>query len=507
MAVWNYDNAAHLLRRTAFGGTPEQIDSFFRAHSSVEEAVGNLLSFRTKKSRPPRGGRDEREAVRKQQTWWLRRMLAAKRPGDALRENLVLFWHNHLASGHSKQPQTSYMAAQNRLFRINARGNFRNLIREFNRDAANLYYLDGIINYASSDGINVNANENFAREIMELFTLGVKQVAADGSDDPALPNYSEADVHNLARACTGWVEVDRKGVGQWVQDAWDGGLYDDDGDGQPDPMTIFGVTRSDFRIDEAVAGAPNDVLELILSRRDWQGQSVAGVFLARKFWTWFAYPPPEAGMKSMLNGFAGVFETSGWNVTELLRAMFTHDAFYSDSAKSRTIRNPVDFVVQSLRAFRIRGNAKYVGDARHLLAEMVADMGMELFEPPNVAGWPGGQRWITTGTLLNRIAFARYLSESDFGSMRLRLKNIKSLPLGDAAADPAVVVDVILRQLGLDSGPSALSAAQRDILVDFANGGNPAATLDLSDEYTADAINIVRGVIGLALQSAEYQVV
>lgn len=210
MAVaWNYENAAHLLRRAGFGGTPEAIQDFLERFDSVDEAVDYLVEFRLKKKKLPKGGRSFREAKEKQQTKWLKLMLKAKNPQDALREKMTLFWHHHLACGQSKQPETSYMSLQNLLFRTYARGNFRDLIREFNRDPANLYYLDGIVNYASDDGVHVNANENFAREIMELFVLGITQVAPDGSDDPTKPNYTESDVHQLARALTGWVDIEK----------------------------------------------------------------------------------------------------------------------------------------------------------------------------------------------------------------------------------------------------------------------------------------------------------
>lgn len=159
MAVtWNYENAAHLLRRAAFGGTPSEIQSFLDRFASVEEAVDYLVSFRLKAQKLPKGGNSFYEAKRKQQTKWLKLMLKASNPQDALREKMTLFWHHHLASGQSKQPDPSYMALQNLLFRVYARGNFKDLMREYNRDPANLYYLDGIVNYASNDGVHVNAN-------------------------------------------------------------------------------------------------------------------------------------------------------------------------------------------------------------------------------------------------------------------------------------------------------------------------------------------------------------
>ncbi|HYC56774.1 MAG TPA: DUF1800 family protein [Candidatus Binatia bacterium] len=506
MAVWNYENAAHLLRRVAFGGTPEQIQTFLNSHDSVESAVSYLLSFPASSRKPPKGGRDFSEAQLKQQRWWLKTMLRARTPQDEAREKLVLFWHNHLASGFTKQPETAFMSIQNGLFRRFANGNFRDLMREFNRDPANLYYLDGILNYASEDGKNVTVNENFGREIMELFTIGIFQLAADGSDDPDKPNYSESDVHQLARALSGWVDI-QGSRGVWRQWAWDGGQYDDDADGNADPVTIFGITNNNFRIDDEVAGTPDDVLQLLFGRQDDVGNPQAAMYLARKFWTWYAYPAPAPGLKTLLEGFAATFAANDYEVVPMLQQMLSHDEFYSDAAKSRTIKSPVDYVVGTIKALGVRSSGRYIGDSDEM-GDMIAEMGMDLFEPPNVAGWPGGKRWITTGTLVNRLDFARRIAELDYSSTMVRIGTFPGMPLGQENADPAAIIDAILAQLGLDGsqGGIAFTSAQRDALLDFVTDGGSLATLDLSHEYTDHALYLVRGALALALQSGEYQI-
>lgn len=506
MAVWNYENAAHLFRRVTFGGTPAEAQAFYERYSSVEEAVEDIINFPVSTRKPPKGGRDFYQAKIKQQRWWLKTMLKARAPRDVLREQLTLFWHSHLCSGQVKQPDTAFMAIQNGLFRRYANGNFRELVRDFNRDPANLYYLDGIVNYATNDWVHVNANENFAREIMELFTVGIFQFAADGTDDPSKPNYLEEDVHQLARAVTGWVEV-RKGVGIWHQWAWDGGQYDDNGDDLPDDVTIFGETNNNFRIGAEVAGTPDDVLALIFGRTDDAGNNQTAMYLARKLWTWFAYPAPAPGLKALLAGLAATFAAGDFEMIPLLRAIFTHDEFYSDLAKSRTVKNPVSYVCGAFKALGIKSNAKTIGDSGEIV-QMISDMGMELFEPPNVAGWPGGRRWITTGTLVNRLEFASTLAEAERGPSTLKLRNIVGLPLGNPAANPDDVIDAILAQLGLDGaqGGVALTSTQRDALADFVTQGGSLATLDLTNDRTNHATYLVRGAIALALQSAEYQI-
>jgi uncharacterized protein (DUF1800 family) len=505
--TWNYENAGHLLRRAGFGGTPEQIQDFLDNHADVGEAADTLLSFKPSNKKPPSRGRDFNDAKAKQQRWWLKQMIRSKKPADAAREKLVLFWHGHLACGQSKQPETSYMALQNRMFRRLAGGSFKEMMRQFTRDPANLYYLDGIINEAGNDGINVNVNENYGREFLELFTTGIFQFQADGTDDPAKPNYSESDVHQLARAFTGWVEIE-KDVGVWIQEAWDGGQYDDDGDGNPDDVTVFGVTNNNLRIDEEVAGTSDDIVELVFARLDDEGNNQTAMFLARKFWNWYAYSAPVAGHKALLAGLAATFAGDDFDVKTILRAIFTHDEFYSPLAKSRTIKNPVDYVVQSMRAMGVRSVGKEIGDARDEVGEMLENMGMHLFEPPNVAGWPGGQRWITTGTLLERLAFASYFTEATRGSGRIKFKKAREIPIGDAAVPPADVVDAVLRQLSLDAASTAygINATQRQSLIDFASDFGSISTLDLSKERNDDVVVRVRGVVALAIQAAENQI-
>jgi len=147
----------------------------------------------------------------------------------------------------------------------------------------------------------------------------------------------------------------------------------------------------------------------------------------------------------------------------------------------------------------------YVGNANRELGDQARLMGMNLFEPPNVAGWPGGLEWINSGTLLGRLDHAKNLAGSDYGVSRLRLSNIAGLPLGNANADPGTVVDAIVHQLGLDLGPAPIDANQRAALIAYATDGGTNPTLDLSDEFTDDATVKVRGVLSLLLQSAEYQ--
>jgi uncharacterized protein (DUF1800 family) len=520
MADWNFENAAHLLKRAAFGGTPDQIQAFLDEHASVEEAVEQLVSFGVSRRRPP-GGSYNYQSELKQKRWWVKTfMKASKNPPDALREKMTLFWHNHLCSGLDKVREYAYqeggvtlMSIQNALFRSYANGNFRNLIRDFNRDGANLYYLDGKFNRASENYQDVTCNENFGREILELFTVGINQLAADGSDDPSKPNYTEDDVHQLARALTGWTGPIVKGVGTFDPGEWDNGRYDDGGGTHHpgDPIVIFEIENNGFRMNPTVEGDADDVLTLILGRLDDDGNHQAAMYLCRKLWTWFAYPPPAPGLKALIANFASILVSNDYELKPVLTAMFTSDAFYSALAKTRTVKNPVDLMVGAVRALAAKSNGKAI-DGSAELYDLLDGMGMELFEPPNVAGWPGGKRWISTGSLVSRLEFTRRLAESDEGTTQPGFELF--LPLGDAAANPADIVDLILVQLGLDDvgggvasqGGVAFTAIQRQVLIDFISNNGLKATLNLSDEGTDDVRIYVRGAISLALHSPEYQI-
>jgi len=434
-------------------------------------------------------------------------MLRAK-PPDACREKLVLFWHNHLASGASKSPDFRYMAVQNALFRSLAAGNLKTLIREFNRDPANLHYIDGIYNYATNDASvdvpKVNANENFSRELMELHVLGIYELAADGSYDTTRPNYTEDDVHQLARALTGWNYIE-KDKGMWNRELphWDGGRCDDNNDGVADPVTIFGVTNNNFRIDDEVAGTADDVVELLFGRTDAAGNRVVAMFIARKLWSWFIYPYPAPNLKAFLEPLASAFVSANFELRPLLKMLFTHDEFYSDRAKSRAVKNPVDFVVQTLRVFG-QTRAKTVGSTGESLGRAVESMGMQLFEPPSVAGWAGGLAWINSGTLLNRLEFASSVASSTDRRSAINLKKISGLDMRSTAADPAQVVTAILKHLELDRGPLALSDTERAELIAYAS--SKGATLDLATKDSDDVNVRLRGLIALALQTPAYMV-
>lgn len=353
---------AHVLRRAGFGGTPEQIDAAANAGLSAtvdallspSEGLSPLIPPEQVKDFTRMGDKDPVKWLGDAQVLWLERLLTATAP---LREKMVLFWHNHFATGADKLDDIPAMARQNDLFRRMALGKFGDLLLEVSRDPAMLVWLDG--NDSRADA----PNENYGREVMELFTMG-------------RGNYTEADVKAAARAFTGWHIDDATGATVFNDDDHDHGL-----------KTFLGHTGD--------LGAA-DVVR-ILARRPETARN-----LTAKLWRHFAYPNPEP---SVVDHLSRVYLGSDGDIREVLRAMFLHDRFYSEPARTSLIKSPADFVVQTMR---LGVPATDPGTA----VGAMPVMGQELFNPPNVAGWPGGLAWINAGTLLARFNFASDAAQS-----------------------------------------------------------------------------------------------
>src|SRR5207245_554930 len=225
MAILDYEKAAHLYRRAGFGASEAEIDALVGMDASA--AADRFLTFKISKSSTQ--GRDAETSARS----WLKRML--KKP--PLQEKMTFFWHGHFANSIEKIVDIRPMNVQNGLFRLFATGNFKALVRAVTKDPAMLVFLDGQENQAG------NPNENYARELMELFTLGIK-------DDAGAGNYTQSDVHQLARALTGYVIDGRKGV-------LDPGRHDDGAD-----KTFMGVTGN---LGAEGAAPADDVTEAIVA--------------------------------------------------------------------------------------------------------------------------------------------------------------------------------------------------------------------------------------------------
>ncbi|MGZ5099852.1 MAG: DUF1800 domain-containing protein [Usitatibacter sp.] len=362
-----YEGARHLLNRAGFGATDVEVREY--APLDRLQAVERLLRETRREATlapPPfvnepfmpyyrlrQMSAEERMAAQRKlfqqglelRAWWLREMLTTPSP---LTERMTLFWHNHFATSQQKVRANQLMYRQNVLLRREALGNFATLLHVVAKDPAMLVYLD------NAGSRRQAPNENFAREVMELFTLG------EG-------HYGEKDVKEAARAFTGW-SIDRdSGEYRYRPFFHDGG-----------EKTVLGKTGS-FDGDE--------VIDILLARPE------TAQFIAAKAWREFVSPTPDA---PEVRRWAAVFRDSRYEVKPLLRAVFTSDAFWSADNRASLIKSPVDLVIGTMRTFDIRPF-----DLRAAVFACAA-LGQNPFSPPNVKGWPGGQAWINSSTLLGR---------------------------------------------------------------------------------------------------------
>ena len=362
MAFPNDSNArlAHLMRRAGFGARPSEWGAL--QQQGLEKVTRDLLN--------PQQTPDHLKALLEEiggdyvdyndinsvRQWWLYRMVHTRRP---LEEKMTLFWHNHFATAMYKVDNPGRMWAQNETFRRYGMGSFRTLLQKIARDPAMLVWLDGRDNHVG------RANENFAREVMELFTLGVGN------------GYSERDVAQAARAFTGW-RGDNDGPGGFIYDP----TLHDDGE-----KTILGQTGN---------WHADDVCD-ILAR-----QPATARFLSEKLFRFFVHDSPT---KSDIDGLAKVYLDNQFDIGAVLGAILNSAAFYSDAARFTKIKSPTEFAVMTIRSYDAPLSA-----ARDLRRSLEL-MGQELFNPPNVKGWREGRDWINSRTLLARTDFASGLTD------------------------------------------------------------------------------------------------
>jgi uncharacterized protein (DUF1800 family) len=291
--------------------------------------------------------------------WWCYCMIHTAQP---LREKLTLFWHNHFATSINKVGRPTLMYAQNKLLRQHALGQFRPFLLAVSRDPAMIVWLDNNNNQKGKP------NENYAREVMELFSLGVG-------------NYTEKDVQEAARAFTGW-HTNESG------DAYEfNARQHDDG-----PKTLLGKTGN---------WNGDDVVRILCD------QPQAARFLVRKLYRYFVsetHDPPAA----LLEPLAESFRKSDYDIAALLKTMLRSRHFFSEYAYRQRVKSPAEFVLGAARAVAHPTDEQ---DSVRLppgpLVGRMAAMGQELFAPPNVKGWPHGKAWLNTATVLARNNFAR----------------------------------------------------------------------------------------------------
>jgi len=481
----------HLLRRAGFGASRADAETF--RDMSTEAAVAHLVDY---EGRPDdvdaRIGRPDHAQVKTSRDLfapdididdarqrWMFRMIHSRRP---LQEKMALFWHNHFATAFSKLAadsgtlQAAKMLAhkagvlrgpqgQIELFRQYALGNYRDLLLHVARDPAMLVWLDGKSN------TKARPQENFAREVMELFTVGVG-------------NHTEADVYAAARVFSGW-NLRRS----------EGFTRDDYGDMNAYQEFVFNADQHDTNEKTFSFPVYSNGGRTIPARSESDGMQ-DGVDLitalalhpetarrlARKFWSFFVsdiHPPDAAFVQSVAN----VYLQNRTGIRPVVRYILSSPWFNDSSVHYARFASPVEFVARAIR------EVGWQGFSLDKVRAPLANMGMLLFEPPNVGGWPSGAAWFSTGTMLARANFAATLASSQKAHLAAALE--------PEASTPQALLTAMLERVT----PAPFEQGPREVLMSYLLADGPW-TGDLSQLHTRAA-----GLARLLVGCSEYQLV
>ena len=316
----------------------------------------------------------QKEYSKSMRVWWYTLMLQTPSP---FTEKMTLFWHNHFATSGQKVKRPDYLIEQNLLLPKNALGSFREMLHAIAKDPAMLIYLDNRLNRKESP------NENFAREVMELFTLG------EG-------HYSEQDIQEAARAFTGWGMNRKTSSFRVYPQRHDNGIKN--------------VLGHQGRFDG------DDIIEILLE------EPQTAIFISEKLWKEFVSPDPDP---EEIKRLATIFRATDYNIKKLMKAILTSDHFYRPENRMALIKSPVELVVGTLRQFNIQ-----LSNLEAPL-KITANLGQNIFYPPNVKGWPGGEYWINSHTLQLRKHFLEniFLAQNRLQSKREQKFNANKMDM------------------------------------------------------------------------------
>ena len=463
---------AHLMRRAAFGATRDELEAYVA--KGYEATVEELLH----PEEQPDWEEDlyvraypefqDRPAIEPNQTLWTYRMINSMRP---LEEKIALFWHSVLCSGYAKVDNGRQMSLQIEMFRRHGLGSFRDLLIELSRDPAMVYFLDNVDNHKGS------INENYGRELLELFSLGV---GMDGQF-----NYTEDDVKAASRAFTGWNVAPTMPVFPYGRSDWQF-LYDP-ADHDSDEKTFLGQT-----------GRWNgeDIVDIIAR------QPATARFISRHLYNFFVADEPQVPAwkdtpprdAEALEALEKAFVESNYDMRHVLRVLFNSDFFKSEAVRYAKVKSPAEVVIGTMR---LVGDYKAPKPGLFPVALEIRFMGQDLMNPPTVEGWHTGREWIDSGTLLERINFV----SDQVGNVELPGVRaiIDRLAARSDATTPEGFIDGCLDLMG----PLEIIEKTRNSLIAHVSQGGP-----LRRDTEEDRANFARRVgemLQMIAASAEYQ--
>jgi uncharacterized protein (DUF1800 family) len=491
--TWGYPQAAHLLRRSMVG--PRE--------SEIQQAVADGMSATIAKLMQPfepdpsgteafagkdvriRAPRDPVELQAYQQMLqqnrerlvrWQARTIATS--PVSLQERMVLIWMNHFTSELEVVMFTEFMHGQNHLIRQFALGNFKEFTRAITKDMAMLIYLDGLKNFKS--GARSNINENYSRELMELFTMGV-------TDWEERPNYTETDVVEGARSLTGYVPtmsaqgLDYIGLtSEFSAVRWDAGQ-----------KTYLGRTG---------AWDTDDVIDIIFEARAEQ----TAKFVCEKLYRAFVYDVPD---RVVVGEMADLFRASNWEIKPVVEALLTSEHFYDVTNIGALDKSPVDYMIGMARSMNLGAIPDFdlstVNRFSRDLIMRLANLGQTIFDPPNVKGWPGGRTWISTSTLPPRQKFALDVADAKLvGGNRAKIYTLDIKAFAQMFSDfddAEVLVDEMSRYL-LNTPPST---KERETLLATMLNGSPVYEWPRLDE--TQRVDRIKLYLKAIFQLAKFQ--
>ena len=460
---------AHLMRRAGFGATRNELEEYLS--DGYKATVDKLLDPGESNHMPDdliRRYHVDQSELRQLDgagAYWLYRMLTTSNP---LEEKLTLFWHGLFATGYAKLNQARSLLNQIEMFRQYGFGSFRDLLVELSRDPAMILWLDNNENHKEA------INENYGRELLELFSMGIG-------------NYSEDDIKDCAKAFTGWtlknaeymsVRASKDSIWPYGRIAWHYEYRADDHDGGE--KKFLGEVGN-------FNGA--DIVDIIVT------QEATARFLSTRLFQYFASDEVDSDGELVISEMMEAYFQSGYKVSSVLRSLFNSDYFKSDKCMYSRVKGPVESVVGTVR---LAGTYQEPTLDVHSLWRQTLFMGQGLLAPPTVEGWHEGVEWIDSGSLVERINFAaKELGDPTKDGVKDIIRRITSSQKD--LSDPEKLVDSCLDYMG----PIQVEPETRESLIEFAESQGAVQTQNGQPDESA-SLQLAR-LIGMIASTREYQ--